>query len=66
MLAIYLIIAAIIGLYIVGIGLCFAAKYGDKEPGCHEHEWETRYPIRECLICGLMADAPEPTYEEGI
>ena len=30
----------------------------------HGHEWETRYPIRECLICGLVADAPEPDYGE--
>lgn len=29
--------------------------------GC-DHEWETNYPARECLICGMVEDAPEPDY----
>jgi hypothetical protein len=27
-----------------------------------EHEWETDYPLRECLRCGLIEEAPEPDY----
>jgi len=32
--------------------------------GCaeDEHEWETDYPSRECMKCGLVEDSPEPDY----
>lgn len=48
-----------------------AAIAADSEDYCEsdlaewsEHEWTDTYPQRECLHCGRVEDAPEPTYEE--